>query len=103
MDSNQIEVFSDLAERETNANTLENTLLNYEQIKSLSTENKSLKSENKRQKTEIIQLKEQFQNELKNSLSLLTVLKVMTSCLDFIPGCRITKHSKAYSPVLVQQ
>ena len=42
---------------------LENTLLN-EKIKKLSTENKSLKSENKRQKTEIIQLKEQFQNEL---------------------------------------
>ena len=63
IDSNQTEVFSELAERETNANTLENTLLN-EQIKDLSTENKSLKSENKRQKTEIIQLKEQLQNEL---------------------------------------
>ena len=59
MDSNQTEVFSELAEDETSANTLENTLLN-EQIKGLSTENKSLKSENKRQKAEIIQLKEQF-------------------------------------------
>ena len=69
MDSNQTGVFSELAERETNVNTLKNTLLN-EQIKELSTENKSLKSENERQKTEIIQLKEQFQNELnKNPFS----------------------------------
>ena len=57
MNSNQTEVFSELAEHETSAKTLENTLLN-EQIKELSTENKSMKSENKRQKTEIIQLKD---------------------------------------------
>ena len=63
MDSNQSDVLSEQTERETNANMLENTLLN-EQIKELSTENKSLKSENQRQKTELIQLKEQFQNEL---------------------------------------
>ena len=50
IDSNQTEIFSELAERETNANTLENTLLNT-QIKELSTEKREQTSKNRNHPT----------------------------------------------------